>query len=106
VGEPVEGWTAWDGAFDGQARHHVSFTGPHGQEARWYGLHDCRILRHRINYSTLPGRNLFEVFGGEGDVHSLVLDGLIYFVCEEDGSAWLVKLIMQNSNLYESGLSA
>jgi hypothetical protein len=106
VGEPVEGWTIWDGAFEGQARHHVSFTGPQGQEARWYGLRDCRILRHRINYSSLPGRNLFEDFGGEGDVHSLVLDGLIYFVCEEDGSAWLVKLIMQNPKLYEPGLSA
>jgi hypothetical protein len=106
VGEPVEGWTSRDGAFQGQARDHVCFTGPRGQEARWYGLHDCRFLRHRIDYASLPGRNLFESFGGEGDVHSLVLDGQTYFVCEEDGSAWLVKLITPDSKISEQGASA
>ncbi len=105
VGEPVDGWTAWDGRFEGQERHHVRFSGPNGQEARWYGLHNCRILRHRINYSSLPGRNMFEDSRGEGDVRSLVLDGLIYFICEEDGSAWLVKLILPNPKLFEPELS-
>jgi hypothetical protein len=97
VGEPVDGWTVLDGALESQARHHISLTGPEGLEARWYGRRDCRILRHRIDFTKLPGRDLFDFFRAEGEVHSLVLDGRIYFVCEEDGSAWLVKLIMPES---------
>ena len=93
VGDPAEDWTVWDGAFKGQARDHLCFAGPDGQEARWYGLHACRILRHRIDYRHLPGRDLFQNFGGEGDVRSLVLDDDVYFVCEDDGSGWMVKLI-------------
>jgi hypothetical protein len=93
VGDPAEDWTVWDGAFKGQARDHLCFAGPDGQEARWYGLHACRILRHRIDYRHLPGRDLFQNFGGEGDVRSLVVDDDVYFVCEDDGSGWMVKLI-------------
>jgi hypothetical protein len=79
VGDPVEDWTVWDGAFKGQARDHLCFA--------------CRILRHRIDYRHLPGRDLFQNFGGEGDVRSLVAEGALYFVCEDDGSGWMVKLI-------------
>lgn len=100
VGEPHDGWTAWDGAFEGQAHDHVCFTGSQGQEARWYGLHDCRILRHRIDFAGLPDRDLFKLVGSEADVHSLVLDGHIYFVCEADGSAWLVKLIIPKTKIF------
>jgi hypothetical protein len=93
VGESVDGWTAWDGAFEGQSADHIGFTGPAEREARWYGAGECRFLRHRIDYQEIEGREFISRWSFEGDAHSLVLDGRIYFVCEQDGSAWLVKLI-------------
>jgi hypothetical protein len=93
LGTPVAGWTAQDAGLNEQPREYIEFIGPHGEQVRWFGARDCRILLHRISFTELAGRQLFSRNAQTENMYSIVMDGKIYFMALADGSVQAVQLI-------------
>ena len=93
LGTPVAGWTLLDAGLNEQPREYIEFIGPHGEQVRWFGARDCRILLHRISFTELAGRQLFSRNAQTENMYSIVLDGKIYFMALADGSVQAVQLI-------------